>query len=196
MPFQDIQWLVFFNISSKNDPANILLLLFFNDRKGSRNFRTSRVWAQLRHSRVNLVPSVFPLPACFCSFCFFLSHVNFHVKFIRNYGTLDPYEGFSLKTTLSISLEARSNHKKPKQFWAGWFKETAASMMLSSGIFARVAFYPSLLWGIVTESSTKRWYDRVDTHLILGALPFKSQTKEVSRSLEKVLQAMWPLVRE
>ena len=61
-------------------------------------------------------------------------------------------------------------------------------MMLSSGIFARVAFYPSLLWGIVTESSTKRWYDRVDTHLILGALPFKSQTKEVSRSLEKVLQ--------
>ena len=66
-------------------------------------------------------------------------------------------------------------------------------MLMSSGIFARVAFYPSLLWGIVTESSTKRWYDRVDTHLILGALPFKSQTKEVSRSLEKVLQAMWPL---
>ena len=53
-------------------------------------------------------------------------------------------------------------------------------LMLSSGTFARVAFYPSLLWGILTESSTKRWYDRVDTHLILGALPFKSQTKEVS----------------
>ncbi|KAL9965109.1 hypothetical protein ACROYT_G028862 [Oculina patagonica] len=51
--------------------------------------------------------------------------------------------------------------------------------MLSSGLFARVAFYPSLLWGIATESSTKRWYDRVDTHIILGALPFKSQTKEL-----------------
>ena len=51
--------------------------------------------------------------------------------------------------------------------------------MLSSAIFARIAFYPSLLWGIATESSTKRWYDRIDTHLILGALPFKSQTKEV-----------------
>ena len=51
--------------------------------------------------------------------------------------------------------------------------------MMSSAIFARIAFYPSLLWGIATESSTKRWYDRIDTHLILGALPFKSQTKEV-----------------
>lgn len=61
--------------------------------------------------------------------------------------------------------------------------ETSA-IMLSSGIFARVAFYPSLLWGIVTESSTKRWYDRVDTNVILGALPFKSQTKEVSAPCE------------
>ncbi|XP_020621601.1 phosphatidylglycerophosphatase and protein-tyrosine phosphatase 1-like isoform X1 [Orbicella faveolata] len=51
--------------------------------------------------------------------------------------------------------------------------------MFSSWIFARVAFYPSLLWGIVTESATKRWYDRVDTNVILGALPFKSQTKEL-----------------
>lgn len=61
--------------------------------------------------------------------------------------------------------------------------ETSA-IMLSPGIFARVAFYPSLLWGIVTESSTKRWYDRVDTNVILGALPFKSQTKEVSAPFE------------
>nr|XP_058960311.1 phosphatidylglycerophosphatase and protein-tyrosine phosphatase 1-like [Pocillopora verrucosa] len=51
--------------------------------------------------------------------------------------------------------------------------------MMSSSLFARVAFYPSLLWGIVTESSTKRWYDRIDTHILLGALPFKSQTKEL-----------------
>lgn len=51
--------------------------------------------------------------------------------------------------------------------------------MLSSPIFARIAFYPSLLWGLATESSTKRWYDRVDNHVILGALPFRSQTKEL-----------------
>lgn len=51
--------------------------------------------------------------------------------------------------------------------------------MPSSSVFARIAFYPSLLWGIATESATKRWYDRVDTHVILGALPFKSQTKEL-----------------
>ena len=53
-------------------------------------------------------------------------------------------------------------------------------MLPSSWVFARIAFYPSLLWGIATESSTKRWYDRIDTHVILGALPFKSQTREVS----------------
>lgn len=52
-------------------------------------------------------------------------------------------------------------------------------MLPSSWIFARIAFYPSLLWGIATESSTKRWYDRIDTHVILGALPFKSQTREL-----------------
>lgn len=59
--------------------------------------------------------------------------------------------------------------------------------MLSSPIFARIAFYPSLLWGIATESSTKRWYDRVDNYVILGALPFKSQTKEVSLSTNLLL---------
>ena len=69
--------------------------------------------------------------------------------------------------------------RKPLDFHLGRGKETSVSMF-SSGIFARVAFYPSLLWGIATESSTKRWYDRVDTNVILGALPFKSQTKEVS----------------
>ena len=60
-------------------------------------------------------------------------------------------------------------------------------MLPSSSVFARIAFYPSLLWGIATESATKRWYDRVDTHVILGALPFKSQTKEVSIGLYSVL---------
>ena len=60
--------------------------------------------------------------------------------------------------------------------------------MLSSPIFARIAFYPSLLWGIATESSTKRWYDRIDSHVILGALPFKSQTKEVSVSTKELMK--------
>ena len=87
--------------------------------------------------------------------------------------------GFVSKISLLVSLRCKMWHvdSRSKQI------ETSA-IMLSSGIFARVAFYPSLLWGIFTESSTKRWYDRVDTNVILGALPFKSQTKEVSAPSE------------
>ena len=46
---------------------------------------------------------------------------------------------------------------------------------------ARLLYLPSivrmsLLWG----RGKKNWYDRVDETVILGALPFRSQTKEVS----------------
>ena len=45
---------------------------------------------------------------------------------------------------------------------------------------ARLLYLPSiarmsLLWG----RGKKNWYDRVDETVILGALPFRSQTKEV-----------------
>lgn len=47
-------------------------------------------------------------------------------------------------------------------------------------MFARVTFYPSLLYNIFMEKvSTRRWYDRIDESVILGALPFKSMTKQV-----------------
>lgn len=48
---------------------------------------------------------------------------------------------------------------------------------------ARLLYLPSLarmsfLWSYLKR---RNWYDRIDDTVILGALPFKSQTKEVHR---------------
>lgn len=49
-------------------------------------------------------------------------------------------------------------------------------------MFARVTFYPTLFYNIVMEKiSPRQWYNRVDDTVILGALPFPSLTKEVSK---------------
>ncbi|CAB1339640.1 unnamed protein product [Coregonus sp. 'balchen'] len=44
---------------------------------------------------------------------------------------------------------------------------------------ARILFYPTLAYNVVMEKvSSRRWFNRVDQTVILGALPFKSMTKE------------------
>uniref|UniRef100_A0AAZ3P3H4 Protein tyrosine phosphatase mitochondrial 1 n=1 Tax=Oncorhynchus tshawytscha TaxID=74940 RepID=A0AAZ3P3H4_ONCTS len=49
-----------------------------------------------------------------------------------------------------------------------------------SGALARVLFYPTLAYNVVMEKvSSRRWFNRVDQTVILGALPFKSMTKEL-----------------
>ena len=55
----------------------------------------------------------------------------------------------------------------------------STEFIMSSGVAARVFFYPTLLWNVMMQGRNRRWYDRIDTTVILGALPFKSQTKEV-----------------
>lgn len=48
-------------------------------------------------------------------------------------------------------------------------------------MFARVTFYPSLFYNVFMEKVTsRRWYDRIDENIILGALPFKRLTNKVS----------------
>ncbi|CAH0550753.1 unnamed protein product [Brassicogethes aeneus] len=50
----------------------------------------------------------------------------------------------------------------------------------STKMFARVTFYPTLLYNVCMEKLTpRRWYDRIDDTVILGALPFPSLTKEL-----------------
>lgn len=47
-------------------------------------------------------------------------------------------------------------------------------------MFARVTFYPTLLYNVLMEKVTsRRWYDRMDDTVILGALPFQSMTKQL-----------------
>jgi len=42
-------------------------------------------------------------------------------------------------------------------------------------MFARVSFYPTLMYNIVmARVSNRRWYDRIDNKVILGALPFRN----------------------
>lgn len=123
---------------------------------------TSGIWTQLRHGLRNETVSQV-VPKLFSLILYFLTVLwgCFSSCFLKMW---------PIGSTLVAEKKQR---------------ETSA-IMFSSWIFARVAFYPSLLWGIVTESATKRWYDRVDTNVILGALPFKSQTKEVSAPFSPV----------
>ncbi|XP_073999245.1 phosphatidylglycerophosphatase and protein-tyrosine phosphatase 1-like [Rhodnius prolixus] len=47
-------------------------------------------------------------------------------------------------------------------------------------MFARLSFYPTLLYNVLMEKVTSRnWYDRIDETVILGALPFRSMTEQL-----------------
>nr|XP_057933012.1 phosphatidylglycerophosphatase and protein-tyrosine phosphatase 1 isoform X1 [Doryrhamphus excisus] len=49
-----------------------------------------------------------------------------------------------------------------------------------SAVLARLLFYPTLAYNVVMEKvSSRRWFDRVDETVLLGALPFKSMTKQL-----------------
>ncbi|SPP83041.1 blast:Phosphatidylglycerophosphatase and protein-tyrosine phosphatase 1 [Drosophila guanche] len=47
-------------------------------------------------------------------------------------------------------------------------------------MFARVSFYPTLLYNVLMEkASARNWYDRIDDTVILGALPFRNQANDL-----------------
>ncbi|XP_032521585.2 phosphatidylglycerophosphatase and protein-tyrosine phosphatase 1 [Danaus plexippus] len=51
---------------------------------------------------------------------------------------------------------------------------------MGTAMFARVTFYPTLLYNVLMEKVTsRRWYDRMDDTVILGALPFQGMTKQL-----------------
>ncbi|XP_077299702.1 protein tyrosine phosphatase, mitochondrial 1 [Arctopsyche grandis] len=52
--------------------------------------------------------------------------------------------------------------------------------MMGSAMFARISFFPTLMYNMMMERMTaRRWYDRIDDSVILGALPFTSMTEEL-----------------
>ena len=62
------------------------------------------------------------------------------------------------------------------------------------GLISRAVFYPSLVYNVVLEKVTSRnWYDHIDDTVILGALPFKSMTKQVRNraSLRVEISEIW-----
>nr|CAG4645210.1 EOG090X0GSS [Leptodora kindtii] len=59
---------------------------------------------------------------------------------------------------------------------------------MASGIIhslaARAIFFPSLAYNIVMEKvSSRKWYNHIDEHVILGALPLRSMASELVNEL-------------
>lgn len=67
---------------------------------------------------------------------------------------------------------------------AGW-RGMAATALLEAGL-ARVLFYPTLLYtlfrGKVPGRAHRDWYHRIDPTVLLGALPLRSLTRQVSQA--------------
>ena len=60
-----------------------------------------------------------------------------------------------------------------------WFWMFAGGSNFHKGL-VRLLYFPSVLRMCLLEGPKRRWYDRIDSTVILGALPFRgNQTKEV-----------------
>ena len=61
----------------------------------------------------------------------------------------------------------------------------AAGTLLEAGL-ARVLYYPTLLYtvfrGKMPGRAHRDWYHRIDSTVLLGALPLRSMTRRVSRA--------------
>ncbi|KAE8750095.1 hypothetical protein FOCC_FOCC003219 [Frankliniella occidentalis] len=50
-------------------------------------------------------------------------------------------------------------------------------------MFARITFYPTLFYNVVMEKvSSRRWYDRIDETVVLGALPFAKDAESLVKT--------------
>ncbi|KAK3920423.1 Phosphatidylglycerophosphatase and protein-tyrosine phosphatase 1 [Frankliniella fusca] len=50
-------------------------------------------------------------------------------------------------------------------------------------MFARITFYPTLFYNVVMEKvSSRRWYDRIDETVVLGALPFAKDAESLVKA--------------
>ncbi|WAR05091.1 PTPM1-like protein [Mya arenaria] len=61
-------------------------------------------------------------------------------------------------------------------------------------LFNKVAFYPTLFYNVfLSKVSSRRWYDRIDDTVLLGALPFRGMTKWLVKE-ENVKGVEWAAV--
>lgn len=55
-----------------------------------------------------------------------------------------------------------------------------ATMEVFAALVTRTFYYPSLLWNAVSNPIRgQSWYNRIDSHVILGALPLRQMTKDL-----------------
>ncbi len=59
-----------------------------------------------------------------------------------------------------------------------WFWYTVYGTVVHK-LLVRLLYFPSIGRMCLAEGPNRRWYDRIDDTVILGALPFKSQAKKV-----------------
>ncbi len=59
-----------------------------------------------------------------------------------------------------------------------WFWYTVYGTVVHK-LLVRLLYFPSIGRMCLLEGPNRRWYDRIDDTVILGALPFKSQAKKV-----------------
>ena len=52
---------------------------------------------------------------------------------------------------------------------------------MSLSLFNKAAFYPTLYYNLfMTKFTARRWFNRIDETVVLGALPFQGMTKWVN----------------
>ena len=48
-------------------------------------------------------------------------------------------------------------------------------------LFNKAVFYPTLFYNVfMTKVTTRKWFNRIDETVVLGALPFRGMTKWVN----------------
>jgi len=58
-------------------------------------------------------------------------------------------------------------------------------------MFARLSFYPTLFYNVCMERVTsRRWFDRIDRNVILGALPFRGMANDLKSENVKGIISM------
>jgi atypical dual specificity phosphatase len=66
-----------------------------------------------------------------------------------------------------------------------------ADTLLLPAMFARITFLPSLAYNCAMERvSARRWWDRVDPGVILGAIPFRSEVLAQNLGMNMTSEAM------
>ena len=53
------------------------------------------------------------------------------------------------------------------------------SAFVSHPVGARIVYYPTLLYGILRQTESRHWYDRIDNRIVLGALPLHKKAKQI-----------------